>query len=378
MKNKDIPGLTGLRGVAALLILFHHIVLLMLPLKNSPIGPAADKSGLLGMSLFFVLSGFVIHYNYADRIAGGMQGIVQFLVARFARLFPLLIVFVLANFAYNLTVSPNYWDTIGYYLTMTQSWVYGIRHSDNISFSQLYANNAWSISTEALMYLMFIPVVFMSGMGKASFKRGMVFLAIAIIGRIVFIQFSLTIGGRALEATYGKSDFPAEQWLIYLSPYGRFFEFLAGVALSEIWGSRRVRSRTIVNATGAIGAAYIVGSLLYGTFIFSKMFYATNVHIGYIIAVPALIFWICERGDVLIGMAAEKIGEMSYSIYIMHSPLIVLLRVEPGKWSSAEMITNTTICVLLTFSFSWLSYRYIERPGQRAIKRMVPSSPFAL
>jgi peptidoglycan/LPS O-acetylase OafA/YrhL len=85
--REPIEALTSLRGVAALLIVIHHAGLLMLPLRHTVLGPALGNFGSLGMSLFFVLSGFVIHYNYGSKLAVNRAfGLFPFFVARFARL----------------------------------------------------------------------------------------------------------------------------------------------------------------------------------------------------------------------------------------------------------------------------------------------------
>jgi peptidoglycan/LPS O-acetylase OafA/YrhL len=85
-----INPLTSLRGIAALLVVVNHMTLLMLPLGLTPAKPALTKTGILGMTTFFVLSGFVMYYNYAHRIAANRsEGILQFVFARVARPFDL-------------------------------------------------------------------------------------------------------------------------------------------------------------------------------------------------------------------------------------------------------------------------------------------------
>jgi peptidoglycan/LPS O-acetylase OafA/YrhL len=64
-RREDIPSLTGLRGIAACSVLFAHAM--DTSFAYEPIlYPISARIAYFGMSLFFVLSGFVIHYNYAD------------------------------------------------------------------------------------------------------------------------------------------------------------------------------------------------------------------------------------------------------------------------------------------------------------------------
>src|ERR1700688_722162 len=92
--HRHIPSLDGLRGVAALNVMFAHGYWYIVLLQQDQ---AADNafarfmgSGAgVGMTLFFVLSGFVIHYNYCRTVPASTSGKIDFFIARFARLYPL-------------------------------------------------------------------------------------------------------------------------------------------------------------------------------------------------------------------------------------------------------------------------------------------------
>ena len=88
------PGLTGLRFLTAFSVLIAHAFAVLMKGHDTPGSVAywvAQGSGL-DMTPFFVLSGFVIHYNYATLVtAGGFRGIAAYLWARFARLYPLFL-----------------------------------------------------------------------------------------------------------------------------------------------------------------------------------------------------------------------------------------------------------------------------------------------
>jgi hypothetical protein len=90
------PALDGLRGVAAFLVAGAHYMTMD---GGAPLSEIVQTLTGLGMTSFFVLSGFVIHYNYNATITrpGGLR---LFFVARFARLYPLYILLFLFDFAY--------------------------------------------------------------------------------------------------------------------------------------------------------------------------------------------------------------------------------------------------------------------------------------
>ena len=86
---KDIPALTGLRFVAAFSVLLAHGVSTLLADHETPLGTVywLKQASGFGMTLFFVLSGFVIHYNYATLVTSGrLYGTAAYLWARVARL----------------------------------------------------------------------------------------------------------------------------------------------------------------------------------------------------------------------------------------------------------------------------------------------------
>src|SRR5882724_879095 len=98
MPKVEIPQLTGLRFVAAFSILFLHTVVWCIPFTDTQLPTAiAGWVGVYGMPLFFILSGFVIHYNYAGlfRDLPYATSAWSFFAARFARIYPLYFFFLL-------------------------------------------------------------------------------------------------------------------------------------------------------------------------------------------------------------------------------------------------------------------------------------------
>src|ERR1700689_2753593 len=89
-----IPALTGLRFYAAFFVLIAHGCAALLADDETPYGAIywiRQVSGL-GITRFFVLTGFVLHYNYANLVTGaGVKGVGSYLWAGFAWLYPLLL-----------------------------------------------------------------------------------------------------------------------------------------------------------------------------------------------------------------------------------------------------------------------------------------------
>src|SRR6202167_1550122 len=107
----DIPALTSLRFYAAFFVLIAHGCAALLADHETPYGAiywVRQASGF-GMTLFFVLSGFVIHYNYANLVTrAGVKGIGSYLWARFSRLYPLFLLMMLI-FVFVSSRHIDYW-----------------------------------------------------------------------------------------------------------------------------------------------------------------------------------------------------------------------------------------------------------------------------
>ena len=98
---QQIPALTGLRFFAAFFILFAHSADWLAQFQDSEIRRNFAFVAMYGMPLFFVLSGFVIHYNYRRLFMshGVSRATCEFAAARFARLFPLYLCLLLVAIA---------------------------------------------------------------------------------------------------------------------------------------------------------------------------------------------------------------------------------------------------------------------------------------
>src|SRR5215469_3548515 len=94
-RPKQLPALTGLRFLAALCVVVSQSIHAMTTAGNPLWSMYLGTLSAFGMALFFVLSGFVIHFNYSEQIREHRwRGTLNFFIARFARLYPLYIVSV--------------------------------------------------------------------------------------------------------------------------------------------------------------------------------------------------------------------------------------------------------------------------------------------
>jgi peptidoglycan/LPS O-acetylase OafA/YrhL len=170
--RQDLPALTGLRFVAAFSVLIGHGFAWILADHETPGGIVFWVSQIsgFGMTLFFVLSGFVIHYNYGKLVTTKrLRGVAAFLWARFARLYPLFLLMMLVYVALSsrtlalLSGNPERFGSIlqalPYFLLSIHTWLYTLI-GENPIIDAIGGGSpiTWSISTEWFFYFAY-PLV---------------------------------------------------------------------------------------------------------------------------------------------------------------------------------------------------------------------------
>ena len=149
MAQKRLQGLTGLRFFAAAWVFAYHF--LVLTVDGAPWWvQRAQNAGHAAVSLFFVLSGFVLAYNYAEPLADGRVSRARFFRLRLARVWPLYALVALAEVPLALHAGvggariggPRSADVVG-----LQAWIPTITFVGNTP--------GWSVSVELFFYLAF-------------------------------------------------------------------------------------------------------------------------------------------------------------------------------------------------------------------------------
>lgn len=387
--HPHIASLDGLRFIAAGTVLFSHGFYYILLFEqaqnvtwyNAPFVAAAN----IGMTLFFVLSGFVIHYNYGSSVSlpGGFRA---FFVARFARLYPLfLLVFVISTVEAFRTADGK-GDLVGpipLYLTFTQSWwfwVFGDRAA-----SEAYSNATglmWSLSTEAFFYLSY-PLL-------APLLRRLAGARLVIIGCIV----ALIGAGLAYELTeyrgylnnwaalYTGNPQAARQfshWLIYNSPWIRVFEFLIGAATAQFVMTTKLDPARAA-AAGSAALAVIVVSYVYCNVMLLPMSGAITTCVAG--AFGILMGASAVKGNVFSRILSNRWmvfgGEASYSLYLLHYWVLHNLGHQYGD--NQPLVTRLVLFVALTLvsvAVARISYLIYERPMIRIVRRFFSIRPRA-
>lgn len=351
MPGRMLPTLTGLRGFAALMVLFYHIrggMTGFLPAHAI----AVLAQGYLAVDLFFVLSGFVLWWTYGSEFRDrGVRAAPHFIVRRFARIFPLhmAILSAMVLFAAALIVSGrdpgehySFAELPAHYL-LVQNWGFGDRLAWN--------DPAWSISTEWAAYLLLAG----AGGWLTRLPRGAWSFPLLAIAMAAGLGWWFAATGRASIG----DDIPATGLLRCLVEFG------IGILLCQWWTAQREKPRgaTIIHAT-ALGLA-AVATLFFGV---AGSQPAAVPLIMTCIVILALQASTAPR-PLLSGRIAQWLGDISYAVYLSHFFLWILFKLffvdDPAMVHPAKI----SAFILLTLAASHLLHIALEVPARRIAQR---------
>jgi peptidoglycan/LPS O-acetylase OafA/YrhL len=400
----DIPALTGLRFYAAFFVLIAHGCAAVLADHETPYGAiywVRQASGF-GMTLFFVLSGFVIHYNYANLVTGaGVKGIGSYLWARFARLYPL---FMLMMLIYVLVSSRHidYWSghperlnstfrALPYFTFSVQSWFYVVIDGNPLLDAIGGASPiTWSISTEWFFYFLYLAFVLL----VLKLRTPLVALLVTLLWCLVWTAIASGLYNRTDQinawavAHFGPVADVGERpqdsfvrWLLYFSPYLRLGEFVLGALAAQLYTQlRSVRMSMLENSVGAVGfvaaaaSAVAVTCVEYSPNVGTTILREMNMNFALAPSAALLIFCTARyRGAIFRPLTCRPVvvlGEASYSIYLVH--LVVLTAAArllfPAGHGVLYDVAELLLITIVIFLMSIALYAFYEAPTRKLLR----------
>ncbi len=331
-----LPSLTGLRFVAAAAVVAHHTVGWQAPVLGL---------GYLGVSFFFVLSGFVL--TWAGSMRDGSQ---MFWRHRLARIYPLHLVTLLVVLALPVRTPAGATDVLQHVL-LVQAWTPDAAVAANPV--------SWSLSAEAFFYLLF-PLL-LPALQRLS-NRGLVCACVLLW--LVQAEVALLL----LAGT------PLGHFLTYDLPLFRLPEFLIGAAAALLLSrgySPASTPRLAWAAAAALGTVVLVGAQMSAGVGVPWSLSAT-------LALPATIGTICwaaardaagRSPRALASPLAQRLGAWSFAVYLIHWPLLDLLAQALGRdevgglrwwWTPLVLVASTLLAAG--------AHRWVERPTERWVR----------
>ncbi len=334
MQYRD--DIDGLRAVAVILIVFFHV-----RLSNVP-------GGFIGVDVFFVISGFLITSLISREIAQDRFSFRDFYLRRLRRLGPALLVTVALTLLAGWFILPPV-----LYQTTAQAALATLLSVSNILFWQETGYfdvaaaykpllHTWSLSVEEQFYLIW-PAALLAGARYLS-KQGLL-IAISLIS-LVSLWFS-----QMLLVEHASASF-------FLTPF-RMFAFGAGAVLALThWQARNVVTANIASFAGLLVIFYVAGNLP-ETAPFPGINGAIPV-IGTALMIYAGPSAVMNRAIAL--APVRYIGRISYSVYLLHWPLIVYYVFLFGQ---AQTTLQVLGLIAVTLVAGAVMYHLVEVPFRK-------------
>ena len=347
-KQGYITGIDGLRAISVLAVLAYH---LQLP---------ASQGGLLGVTVFFVISGFLITRILVEEIERtDTVDLKNFWIRRIRRLLPAILtmltalIFVTAVFN-RVLFTKACSDLLSAVFCYNNWWqIFNqVSYFENAG-SPSPLTHCWSLAVEAQFYLVY-PLILL-GLSRLR-ERKKVFCGTTA---------SLAVVSAVLMAVlFDPLQDPSR---VYYGTDTRAFSLLIGALLAILvtYEKERLALKPVVR--DLIGTAALAGLIVMIVVVngYSSFLYRGGQVIASLLA-AAVIYGVLEPesilGKVLSIYPLKWIGDRSYGIYLWHYPIVLLF--SGGKKASWWIVL---IELVLTFVLSALSYHFIETPVRHGV-----------
>lgn len=352
---KRIESLTALRAFAAGALVYYHQQGVFIPVTY-------NGAFALGVSFFFVLSGFILFLNYGEAPRVG-----RFLLARFARLYPVhLVTFVLFGLAFapDIFFNEDYRWPLFANVLLVHSWI--------PTYGYVYSMNpvSWSISVEFFFYLAFPLLCRVRNLAPV--------LVVSLVAAIAALLIAQRYDPNVADMS-GTPWIYSPMELALHSPVMRIAEFTAGIWFAKLFRSGRFAAFITFFAT-PIELACVAGVLLYGAFSMKLAFAFIAMDQPLIgswlqnssgmFVFGALILVIAHQGGAVSRFLQSRflvlMGETSFSLYMLHVIVIMYmsqnhLLADHPWW--LRVITATSVA----YVGSYLLWRLVEVPARKLI-----------
>lgn len=337
-----IDTLTSLRLIFALMVFASHLCMI----NEAAFSGHILKEGYVGVSFFFILSGFIIAHNYTAKLTDGSCSRKRFWVARVARIYPLhLLTLVAAIFIGGTFVAtqPLSWAHLFTSATLTNAY---IPRSD---FFFALNSPAWSLCCEQLFYILFPMALPIARSPKKLAIIAVTAVAVAAVG-----------------STFTPEQYIKGVW--YTNPITRLPDFVVGVFLwhayqriKEIDISQCAASLMEISAVLLFAVFYIYAEDIPKAYRYSFYYWAPMAAI--------ILTFALQRGILSKALKAKLLitgGEISYGIYLIQ--LLVITAID-SHIEALPPIAAAAIALSAITAISYLSYNYFEKPMNKLIKR---------
>ncbi|MFF2088953.1 acyltransferase family protein [Paenibacillus sp. NPDC058174] len=347
--RRYMPGLDGLRAIAVLAVIAYHLHLPGMP------------GGLMGVTVFFVLSGYLItDILFMQRANHGRFDLKSFWIRRARRLLPAMLLMIAAVSLWLVITDTGRFHSLRGELLSSLTYVYNWQMIfQNVSYFERFGppspfGHIWSLAVEEQFYLVW-PLVLVLLLRFVP-QRGK--LALWLLG-------AAACSALLMALLYQPGEDPSR---VYYGTDTRAFALLIGAALAVMCPSGRLSETLNRGDRRMVDAIGVVSLLVIAYFIASVGQYDDWLYRGGMLlvaiataAATAVLAHPASRLSVLFGSRPLRwIGVRSYGIYLYHFPIIALST--PLAEAQEFHPLRALLQLAATLALAELSYRYVEVP----------------
>ena len=355
-KRRYITGLDGIRAIAVIMVLAYHLKL------------ALFKSGFLGVTVFFVLSGYLITGILISEVEEeGTIDLKNFWLRRIRRLVPavmsMAVVIIFVSAVVNRIIfTKGCKDFLASVLGFNNWW----QIFNKVSYFEAAGvpspfTHCWSLAIETQFYLIY-PLILLGiyklvkSREEGRAKRGLLFAGVTLLLALISVILMIVLFDPQQDASR-----------VYYGTDTRAFSLLFGALLAILWEYQMVPRRLSASVNMVLGSVSFAVLLVMTIAIngSSNFWYRGGQFVGTILTV-LMVYAVSGRktwlSRFLSNPVLKWIGDRSYSIYLWHYPIILLISkgIKASWWI-------TLIEIVLSVVLAELSYRFIETPIRHGI-----------
>jgi peptidoglycan/LPS O-acetylase OafA/YrhL len=350
------PALTGLRALAAYLVFFHHF------------NPSADRNsllykffdqGLVGINVFYVLSGLLICMRYYDQVEASRRWAVKYMRNRIARIYPMyflltVLTLLVAQFAPGLVMEEwHRYSTVDRVVVSLLDLTMLKGFSETLKFSGI--GPGWSLTVEESFY---ITAPFLMLALYRSKKFFFIFAAVLLGMGILLTAF--------FSRHYVFGFFHSYPFTFYYTFFGRCIEFFMGVRLALYIRERpaSILSKPLATTLGVVWVVAVMLGLAYFNIHFLSVLGQLLLNVFLPLGICALLYGlVTERGilsRLLSSTAFDLLGKSSYAFYLVHTGVFSAILVNYLGWSLLARFAALNMLAIVL-------YKLVEHPLQKAL-----------
>lgn len=343
-KSKNLDALTGLKGIFIFVIVFYHTL---------PLTPFMDKipltsfihiyGGTLGNYVFFMISGFLICWNYRSRIQQGDISFPLFMKRRLQKLYP---IYILSNAAMLLS------DLIEYGLCAINlkniALTVLLQNGGGLETAHPFNGPTWFVSALFVCYMAYYFVAYIS-------KNRTQYFCLLAFG--IIWGYSIVVGEWQPPIYFGRNG-------------ESFMNFFIGCTIAEVYPYIRDRQHKILRPAALASLVLSVALLLtYGVEVISG-----NSRVGFAFVICPLTLYLTLESKLFSGFLKSKpimwLGKISISVYFWHYVIYVYFHAVWKLCSGGAPITDISYAgyLVIMIVLSVLSNRWLMSSGKKPQK----------